>query len=277
MAKEASEIQSSTLQKRLPVEGTDELGRLARTFNELLDRIEIAYRKLEENYEIQTRFTANASHELRTPLTVIRGRAELALSSATTVDQFQKSMQIVLNSAQSMSTLVEDLLLLARSDAGHLLPNKKYVDICRIFEEATIGVTDRHIEFHYGVTWVLADSDQLIRVISNLVLNAQRHTSTGGTINLRTWKGEGGVNLSVTDDGEGISENHLQHIFERFYRADASRGHSNGSGLGLAICQEIVEAHGGNIKVGALQDRGLQFTVFLPDNGKVDFEPKTGE
>ena len=265
MVNQANAIQFDSLEKRIPIEGSDdELSDLARTFNELLHRIEAGSNQLKQSMELQKRFTADASHELRTPLAVIRGRSELALDSAETVDQLRHALQIIARTSKGMTSLVDDLLLLARSDAGHLRPVRESVDVLRTFEEVTQGVTDRRIHLNCAASSVVAEPEQLRRVLMNLVENSRRHTSENGTITLSSSHKNEHVLLTVSDDGEGIPPEHLPHVFERFYRADASRNQSLGSGLGLAICKEIVEAHGGQIWAEKMPDKGAKVLTAWP-------------
>ena len=272
----AQEIGAGDLARRLPVTGRDELGQLAATFNGMLarleaafEKLETAYRELQEGYERQRRFTADASHELRTPLARIKGSASLALSGVQPAAAHHRALEVVDEAADAMGRLIQDLLLLARSDAGQYRPRSGPLNLHEMLEtvragcagagpEIVLEAVDPALELH-------GDADCLRRVLVNLVENAVRHTPGDGTITLAARAEGEQVVLSVADTGEGIAPEHLPRIFDRFYRVDDARNRDHGgTGLGLSICKCIVEAHGGRISAHSEPGRGTTVTVTLP-------------
>jgi two-component system OmpR family sensor kinase len=244
----------------------DEVSRLARTFNSMLDRLETAF-------VAQRRFLADASHELRTPLTAIRGNADVLRRQAETWTAVPDkadalaALDDVRREAERMSRLVSDLLLLARSDAPVSTANHLPVRLDTIAAEAvrTAGAlaNGQHLEFTGSATTVVADPDQLRQLVIILLDNALRHTAADGMIRVST-----GLNrahepeLSVQDNGEGIAPEHLPHIFERFYRADTARARATGgTGLGLAIARVIAGDHNAKISVESTLGAGSTFRV----------------
>lgn len=266
----AAKISAENFDSRLPVQGHDEFAQLAVTFNQSLDRLQDAFQRLEESLEQQRRLTADASHELRTPLTVIKAHTSLALSSKKTAAQYIKTLTSVDQAADIMSRIVQDLLLLARADAGQLTVQREpvllseatgiAVDSAMTLEGAEITVD----EFDPDLA-VQGDVHLLARVFTNILSNAKRHTPPAGKIVLSVKRTAGEVVVTVTDTGEGIPADALPHIGERFYRVDTSRARSRGgTGLGLAICRSIVAAHGGRLTIASQEGEGTQVSVRLP-------------
>jgi signal transduction histidine kinase len=254
-------ITSRDLSARVPVPAAeDEIARLARTMNDMLSRLERAA-------DQQRRFSSDAAHELRTPLTTIRTRAEVALAHPTQTDWIATT-QIVVNQAEAMSLLVDDLLLLARADAHQLPPHRSDVDLddlilaeaARLREHHTHTVTLAALE----PICVKADPTQLARALSNLGDNATRHAHT--RIELALTHTTDHATITISDDGPGIAPDQAEAVFDRFTRLDAARGHEHGgTGLGLAIARELVKAHGGELHLtrpGPLP--GATFTITLP-------------
>ncbi|MGH2371365.1 MAG: sensor histidine kinase, partial [Chloroflexota bacterium] len=266
---------------------TDEVGRLAATFNGMLDRLQGAYAalqsangRLETTLESQRRFVADASHELRTPLTTVRGNASLLrrFDRLTPEDRTAAVEQIVAES-ERMSRLVNDLLTLARADAGHLLERKPVALGPLIDAVAHQGrvLADGKVSMNVvrlADAEVLGDADALRQLLLILVDNAVKYTPPGGsvTLGLGTDASPGArvgdaigatVRINVIDTGMGIPRADLLHIFDRFYRADRAR-RAGGTGLGLSIGKWIAEAHGGGIAVESAPGTGSIFTVTLP-------------
>ncbi len=264
----AGQIGAGDLSERLPVAGQDEMAELARTFNGMLGRLEEAFVRLTEAYEQQQRFTADASHELRTPLTTIKANTSLALLAPHS-DTDRRALEAIDKAADRTIRLVQDLLLLARADAGEMRLSRASLGVQDLLTEAcelapapgpavAVAVPDPALT-------VCGDADALGRLLGNLIANAARHTPPGGQITLRGFAADGAVCLQVADTGEGISPEHLAHLGERFYRVDAARsGAQGGTGLGLAICRSIAEAHGGVLTVDSTVGVGTTVTVRLP-------------
>lgn len=241
----------------------DELGHLAQTFNEMLA-------SLEEAYSAQQRFTADASHELRAPLTAIRGNLDL-LDRVKEMPETERreSLARVRHEVERLSRLVNDLLALARADAGQQLRiepvelDALLVDVHRQVLATAGGVTVSidHIE----PVVVQGDPDRLKELLLNIADNALRYTPAGGSVALRLDLELPWVIVSVADTGIGIDSDDLPHVFDRFWRADQARSRdSGGTGLGLAIARWIVDRHGGEIAVTSRPGEGTTVSIRLP-------------
>jgi len=274
IAHAASQIEAASLSGRLPVTGGDEFAELATTINGMLSRLEGAFQKLELAYEQQRRFAADASHELRTPLTVIKANTSLALSEHTANDEVYAAMSAIDRAADRTSRIVQDLLLLARSDAGELsvalVPTdidtvlNQAVDMTQIPNSAPIVLKEEG-ELGNGTLKALGDRDSLVRLFMNLFTNAMRHTPESGTVAVTVKREGNSVKVIVSDNGEGIPPQHIPHITERFYRVDKARSRKmGGTGLGLAICKSIVESHHGLLDIESAVGKGTTVSVTLP-------------
>jgi signal transduction histidine kinase len=260
------------LSRRIEVGGpADEVGRLAATFNEMLARLEALFRT-------QRRFTADVSHELRTPLTTIQGNIDLLRRGlADDPEARRAALADVEGEVARMSRLVDDLLLLARLDAGIELerrPVELDTLLLEVYRQAML-MSDG-VEVHLGhedQVVVLGDKDRLRQLLLNLADNAIKYTPAGGRVTLSLYHEGDAARIAVTDTGVGIPPEDLAPgpkerplIFERFYRADRARSSgSGGTGLGLSIVDWIVHAHGGRIEVESEVGKGSTFNVWLPD------------
>ena len=247
-----------------------EVGRLGASLNEMLSQIEQAFAKQQASEARLRQFLADASHELRTPLTSIRGYSELfRRGAAERPKDLASAMRRIEDEAERMGVLVEDLLLLARLDQGRPL-ERNPVDLAAIAREvvadAAVLETGRPITVEASSpVVVLGDEQRLRQVVANLVRNALDHTPSGTPVDVRVGVETTRAVLTVTDHGPGIAPEHLPRIFERFYRADASRTReSGGVGLGLAIVASIAEAHGGSARVESETGSGATFIVEIP-------------
>ena len=248
------------LSRRIPYNGPpDELGRLVRVFNDSLGRLEALFKA-------QRRFVADVSHELRTPLTVIQGSVDLIKRYDD-----KEALDAIDSESKRMSRLVGDLLLLAQADAGGLPMSRRTMEldtlVLELLEQSRAltpeGPTIRLDRFE--AVRVSADPDRLKQLFLNLIGNAIKHTPRDGVVTLSVWHTSQDALVSVADTGEGIPEEDLPHIFERFYRVDKARARAQGgAGLGLAIAQWIAEAHGGWITVRSALGQGTTFIVRLP-------------
>jgi heavy metal sensor kinase len=269
MSETLAGITARRLSERIDLAGVDsELGELGAILNEMLGR-------LESSFEQQVRFTADASHELRTPLSVILAHIELALGRPRTAEEYREALATCDRAAGRMKALVEDLLTLARADAGQLDLEPVPVDLGSIAEEC-VDLLDAlasrrgiRLDVSAGRAVVAGDADRLTQVATNLITNAILYNRLGGRV-VVTAAAEGNeAVLTVADTGAGIPEEDLPLLFQRFYRADPARSRKHGgSGLGLAICRSIVEAHGGRIAVTSRPGAGTTVTVRLPLAGK---------
>lgn len=258
----AAEISEGKLERRIGLKADDsELGQLAVRLNE-------TFAKLEESFARQARFTSDAAHELRTPLSVVISQAQLALRGERTGEEYREMFEASLRGAKRMQALTQSLLELARIDNG-AGGRMESCDLKSLAAEALDAVSPAagerraKIRAELGDASCAADVEAVTRVMVNLLNNALDHG--GDDIRTATSSDENGAWFSVTDDGPGIPPEHVPHLFERFYRADASRNRkTGGSGLGLAICKAIIDAHGGKIEVKSEAGKGTAFSFFLP-------------
>jgi signal transduction histidine kinase len=241
----------------------------------MLERLDSAFTRQRETLEQlrevvqqQRRFTADASHELKTPLAVVKVNASFLKSSLAKDPDGLEMVEAVDQAVDRMSRLVQDLLLLARTDSGQLGEHFEAVDLVETAKRA-IGLIPCKsrvtLQTEASELWISGSAFALERVMTNLLDNACRHTNSEGEICLTLQARNSEAVFSVTDDGQGIPASHLEKIFERFHRVDDSRqSGTGGSGLGLAICKGIIEAHHGTISVQSVLGKGTSFTVRLP-------------
>lgn len=258
---EIADIGGSDLHRRVPEPATrDEIGRLARTMNAMLGRVEEATQR-------QQHFVADASHELRSPLTQIRSELEVDLAHPEQAD-LVATHKSVLDSASTMQRLVEDLLHLARSDAGVGRSRNEAVDLDDIVAQLVRRHRGGQVDLDTAAVssgQVRGDPDQLSRAIGNLIDNAVRHAT--GVVAVGLAEDRDQVTLTITDDGPGIQPDQRERVFERFVRLDDSRTRgTGGTGLGLAIAREVVHSHGGTIVIAEHDGPGAQIVVTLPAN-----------
>lgn len=218
----------------------------------------------------QRRFTADASHELKTPLTVIKANTSLALGDPTLDEDSRQTLGDIDRAAEMMSRLVQDLLLLARSDEGQLGRDRVELSLGDVLARAASGVrrpgrAPVTLEIAESPPRVWGNEDELVRLFGNLLENAARHTPPTGRITVTANHAASTVRVRVCDTGTGIAPEHLPHLGERFYRVDPARARKDGgSGLGLAISRSIAEAHGGTLMFESKLGTGTVVTVTLP-------------
>jgi heavy metal sensor kinase len=259
-----SQITADRLDRRLPVSGHDELAQLAGTINAMIAR-------LERSFDEVRRFTADASHELRTPLTAIRTEVEVALARPLTVPDCQALLGSVLEECERLARLSEQLLALAREDAGTSPRAAQRLALAEVVGAVTETMRPlaetRALELRLRAeaVEVCGDAGRLRQVFYNLLDNALKYTPPGGVVEVRVGRDDRGAVVAVRDTGVGIAAEHLPHVFERFYRADGGRGREQGgNGLGLSIARSIAVAHGGDIELSSALGRGTTATVVLP-------------
>jgi len=275
----AERISAEDLSCRLgPTGRHDELGRLAATFDGMLERLEAAFRR-------QRQFTADASHELRTPLAIMAGQIDVALERPRTAEAYREVLASVREELERATHLVNQLLFLARADEGREAIAREPLDLAALAGEvaATMQPLARAhgIHLHFSVDGVakaspsegtqpvpvMVNGDQLrlSQLLINLVDNSLKYTPTGGSVELGVRQNGAVVEVCVSDTGTGIPAEHLPRVFDRFYRVDRARARSTGgAGLGLAICEWIARAHRGSITIASEPGRGTAVTVRLP-------------
>jgi two-component system, OmpR family, sensor kinase len=266
MTEQADAIGADRLGDRVSVpDAADELTRLARTLNGMLERIE-------HGVVTQRRFVADASHELRTPLAVMRAELEVALRDHNRAADASEVLDSAAEEVARMSKIVDDLLTLAHRDENRLELLLEPVDLGKVATGVAVQLrplaeaagVQLAVEAPAGAV-VLADRARLTQVVTNLVDNAVKFTGAGGSVRVRVWEADDGAGLAVADTGPGIAPEQLRRVFDRFYRLDPARSRARGgSGLGLAICRELVEAHGGRIWAESVEGAGSTFSLALP-------------
>lgn len=265
MTEAATRIRAERLDERLSESGVgDELDRLAKTLNSMLERLDDAFRQIRQ-------FSADASHELQTPLTILKGELEVALRAPRGILDYQKHLQSALEEVDRIANLVDGLLLLSRADAGVLRMDQKPVDLAQValevYEQAQILAASQKVDLAIGKMEpcvIAGDRDRLQRLLLNLVDNAIKYTPSGGRVGISLSGGRHAY-LRVSDSGIGIPQAEQGQIFNRFHRsAEARAMGKGGAGLGLCIAQSIAEAHGGHIEVASTLGEGSTFTVYLP-------------
>ena len=267
MACRAEEITSERLSERLPIgEAGDEMDHLATVFNSLLAR-------LEQSFDQLRRFTSDASHELRTPLASIRSVGEVALEKDGTRAEYRDTIGSMLEEVNRLTALVDNLLTIARADAGRIALHPTVFSAVGLAREAA-GLLDvlaeekeQRITVRGDEALTLTGDRVFLRqALVNIIHNAVKHSPVGGAISVNV-QGDplGGVRLEVADKGPGIAPEHSQRIFDRFYRVDQSRSrYGGGAGLGLSIAQWAVRMHGGRIQLITSPGEGCTFQMSLP-------------
>ena len=259
-------ISAEDLRQRLDLSlPDDEIGRLANTFDEMIGRLDEAFRR-------QRQFTADASHELRTPLTIMKGRIDVSLEREREPDAYRQVLVEVNEEVDRLIRLAGNLLTLTRADAGQIPLALEEVEVggivTGVIEQVRPAAAAKGVELTMsnGTPFnILADEDLLLQLMLNLVDNAIKYTPTGGHVRVSWGPDEDRVTMTVMDTGIGIPSEHVGRLFDRFYRVDVARSRNDGGvGLGLAISQWIVQAHGGEISVESTVGQGSAFTVRLP-------------
>jgi two-component system OmpR family sensor kinase len=261
----AEAIATGALSQRISVSETEsELGRLAGVLNH-------TFEKLEQSFQQQVRFTADASHELRTPLSVILTQTQLALSRERSPQEYQEVLAICERAAERMRVLVNSLLELARVDSGEFALVREDCDLSRIAREAIDFIQplaeQKKVKLHSQLetTRSKVDPMKLAQVLINLLTNAIQHNPEATEVSVFLQSNGDRAIFRISDTGKGIPAEAMPHLFERFFRADKARSRNSGnSGLGLAISKAIVEAHGGTLQVASTPGKGAEFVIDLP-------------
>ncbi|SCB68941.1 sensor histidine kinase [Bacillus mycoides] len=270
MSDSASEIgDGKDLSKRINLQGSskDEMYHLAQTFDKMFER-------LETSFESEKQFTSDASHELRTPTSVIISQCEYALSQRNNPKEMEESLEVILRQSRKMSALISQLLLLARVDQEkHNTFQFECINMSElteiVVEELSLMVQEASINITTNIEedlFIKADQTLMMRLLMNLLTNAIAYSKANGTVNMQLFRDETNIIGKVSDNGIGISEQHIAKIWDRFYRVDAARTSSNNgnTGLGLSMVKWIIELHGGEITVESKLGEGSTFTFKLP-------------
>ena len=262
----AQEITARDLSRRLGYRGSeDEVGKLARTFDHMLERLQSAFQR-------EQRFTADAAHELRTPLTALKGQIEVTLNRSRQPSEYEAKLRDLSSEVNRLIRLSNALLFLSRSDQNQIFFNQTRVDLKEILEGLIEQIRpladEKKIRLNIDLQDDLrmsGDYDHLVRLFMNLFENALKYTPSAGEISVNAKRAGDFFEVLIRNSGSEIPSEHLQHIFKRFYRVDADRStQSGGSGLGLAIAEEIVHLHNGIIAAQNDAGNGVTFTVSLP-------------
>jgi signal transduction histidine kinase len=265
MAKTADAIfTGADLSQRIPLsEGEDELKHLEVTLNGMLSR-------LQRSFERERQFTSDVSHELKTPLAVIRSQCEYALLPQTGCDEKTEAVKSILQQCAHMSSVVSQLLLLAKGENGTFKPRLERLELGEMWEAVCMDMEEQAKKEGISLSWNLepelyvnGDETLLIRLLMNLITNAIRYNRPGGRIEVSLSRQENTAVLKVTDTGIGIAQDQIEHIWERFYRGDSSRS-GDSSGLGLSMVRWIAKLHKGTVSVESIEGLGSTFTVTLP-------------
>jgi heavy metal sensor kinase len=271
MVEAANRIEAENLAERLPQPPQrDELGQLARTFNQLLDRLQAAFQR-------ERRFTADVSHDLRTPLALIKSSIEVALNRPRRAEELRDALVEADSQIDRLSGLLDAALTLARADSGQLQERFTALDLSELLTDlvetsAPYAQEERGQSLTCDIAsalWVRGDRDHLTRLFLNLLDNAMQYTPRDGAIRVRAAATREQLAVAVEDTGSGIAAEDLPHVFDRFYRADKARGRGSDTsarhaGLGLSIAQVIAQAHGGEITAESVLGQGSRFIVRLP-------------
>jgi heavy metal sensor kinase len=264
VAEAAQRITHSNLDLQIPARNAgDELDRMIEAFNHMMTRLNHSFEQIRQ-------FSTDVSHELRTPLTVVRGQLEVAMFTAQTVEQYREAMADALEGVERLSNIVRALLMLSQAESGQLVLQKHEMDLSGLVRD----LVDQHqipaeaegVQLSADLPsgcMLTADRIQIERLVSNLLGNAIKYTPAGGQVKVSLVPRFDHVKLIVEDTGEGISHEHLPHIFDRFYRVP-SADPDKGLGLGLSFVAWIAKAHGGAVTVESKLKEGTRFTVLLP-------------
>jgi two-component system phosphate regulon sensor histidine kinase PhoR len=267
------EIKGGDLSRELPVRTQDEIGRLAELINEMTRKLRQDIEQLQKLERFRSEFLGNVSHELRTPIFSLKGFLETLLEGAINDPKVNRTfIEKAYHHAGRLDALLTDLIEISRIESGDMKMSFRYFDIVAFLDTVREDFLDEARKKDQKLTLIaqfsemlgFGDKERLREAVGNIVNNAIKYSPTGATIILASKESERSVELSITDNGPGIPEEHLPRIFERFYRVDKNRSREvGGTGLGLAIAKHIVEAHGSKIAVASEIGKGSTFSFSL--------------
>ena len=273
----AGRLAAGDLTTRVEVGGLSETATLGAAFNEMARQLELEASQREQLDRLKDEFVLTASHELRSPLTSVQGFAELLMLERDSFTTKQvETIQIILDNCNHLVRLLNDLLDLARSDAGRLSIHLRPTELAPLIDEvvrtmrAQTDASQQALAEHFDpqLPTVEAEADRIRQILMNLITNAHEYSPEGANIEVKAWVSGDEVVVSVSDNGPGIPETQMEHIFERFVRGDAGLTQRvGGTGLGLAISKSLVELHGGTIEADSEVGRGSDFRFRLPLDG----------
>jgi two-component system sensor histidine kinase MtrB len=272
---EASErLAAGDLDTRVKVGGLSETATLGSAFNEMAAELQRRAGERDQLERMKDEFVLTASHELRSPLTSVQGFAELLVLEREKLSPEQsETVEVILDNTRHLVRLLNDLLDLARSDAGRLAIKPAQTEVAPLVDDAVRTMRSQtearrqslSQEVEPGMPPVEVDPDRMRQVLVNLLTNAHAYSPEGASIRVTAALRDDEVELAVSDDGPGMREDQLEHVFDRFTRGDAGlTQHVGGTGLGLAISKSLVELHGGTIEASSRPGRGSTFRVRLP-------------
>src|SRR5262249_12181621 len=269
----ARRLAGGNLQTRVEVGGPVEIATLGRAFNEMANSLERDARERDRVEQMKDDFVLTVSHELRTPVTVVKGFGEMltAQRKSLTPRQFEAA-EVIAESAGQLQKMINDLLDLARSDAGKLRIDPEPTPVRplaqRVGRQMRPHFEQKDQRFTVSVEKDLpdveADADRIGQVLANLLTNANKYANQGARVRLSATQAGEEVEFSVADNGPGLEEDQLDHVFDRFWRAESGETQSGGTGLGLAIAKSLVELHGGAITANSIPGKGATFRFVLP-------------
>lgn len=264
MIKTIHNITAENMKLRLTIPGTkDEIQKLAETFNNMLQRLDIAFSTQKQLFE-------DLSHELKTPLTILKGEFEVVLKRLRSAQEYESIIKSSLEEINKITRLVENLLIIASFESQKIVPERKELDLSLLIRGVmnNFKILSNHKKIKMAIeedesVAVLGDEKQLKQLFLNLLDNAIKYTPDGGRVDIRIRKKSPFAQVDIKDTGCGIREEEIAHIFDRYYRAEKTEGF-HGFGLGLNIVKSIVDSHGGSVSVASNIGKGTTFTIYLP-------------
>lgn len=275
MTDTVEDFEDGKMEIRLEDTSKDEIGQLARSFNRMADTIQSNVEELQKTDKLRRNLIANVSHDLRSPLASMQGYLETILIKDTNLSKEERNryLETIRKNTEMLRTMVDELFELSKLDARQVEPELESFSIAELAQDVLLKLKPRadekgvalDINLRQSLPQVVADIGLIERVLTNLIENAIHYTEESGRVSLRLKENSSTVRIAIEDDGCGISEEDLPHIFDRFYRGDKSRSLSTGStGLGLAIAKKILELHGREISVESEAGEGTTFVFSLP-------------